>query len=384
MTSISTLPTTWYADTVNKQFNKSQSHYIDIAKRYHDSINSIDVDKDWKQSVIDDALVDFKESNLNVKDWDDLQFCRSLTANLSLIDIDITLQRLLDVIHCANIIHRFDQLLVMPICVYEDKNRPGRMVCWDGQHTAVSLYIIARYVFKKNIDDIEVPIVVYNSNLKSDMRRCFIQLNGDGKKRLDNIDIVHQKIFGVRTDNSKNTDWLEVERKQQALESNKIFLTHDKFGDSDKPGAYSRLNEFIDTDYPIEITQRFAKYFFKICYSSRPVQPKESWMMYKFFELCMEQRIDATDEYITGVANSLKKAFNGNFDSNILHSMAKYSYQEWYRLNKPNPDSTLLGITYSEYKYCMPFLIAQIGKNFNGRLPTVPNAGWTVPQTDLL
>lgn len=367
-----------YADLVNQQFNKSQSHYVDIATRLRESIQ-----EDWKQQVLADSIATFKSVNRGLKRWEDLVFCRSLTSKLSMVDIDITLQRLLNISNCGNIINNFDQLLVMPICVYEDKFRPGRYVCWDGQHTAISLYIIAKMVFGKTLDEIEVPIVIYNSNLKSDIRRNFIQLNGEAKDPLDYIDKVHQKIHGVRTDGSQDPNWIEVNDKQKALEKNKIFLTHRKFGDVDQPGAYSRLDEFIDDGYPVVITENFATYFFKVCQSSRPVQPKESWMLYEFFNLCRKQRIDVTDDYILGVANSLKTAFGGDFDSYLLHSLAKRSYQEWYRINKPNPDGSLLGITYSEMDYCMPFLIAQIGKNFDQPLPRY-RASWTVPKGDLL
>ena len=271
----------------------------------------------------------------------------------------------------------------MPICVYQDPQRPGRYICWDSQHTAVVLYIIATRVFNMKIDEIEIPIVVYASNQKADMRECFVTLNSpEGKKTLDHIDKIHQKIYGVRTDGNTRPDWVFVERKQQAMEENKIFLTHRKFGDENEGGAQSRMDEFIDEKYDLEVNQNFAKYFFKMCYATRPVQPKESWMMYEFFNLCQMSKIPVDDQYISGVVNSLKTAFNGDFDSIALYNRAKSSYQDWWMQNKPNPDGTILGISYSEYRIGLTFLIKQIAKNFNGPMPKYP-PHWTIPARDL-
>lgn len=358
------MPLTFYADKVNSQFTKSQSQYVDLSSRL-DSI----LDEDWKESIVSDVLISFKQRYSNLKSWDQLSFCRALSTTFDLIDIDVTLQRLGDLRHLCNILRHFDPIKVMPICVYEDEMRPGRYVCWDGQHTALTLLIIATKYLKLNPADLSIPIVIYASHQKSDMRNCFITLNGEGKKPLDHIDIIHQKIFGVRTDNSQNKEWRLVEKKYQMLEKNKIFLTHDKFGDVHEGGAYSRVNEFNNTNYDIKVTDYFAKYFFKICQASRPVEPKESWMLYDFFNLCVNQNITVDNDYIAGVAESLKVVGNNDFSSMALWHRAKECYQEWWKHNKPNPDGTILGISYAEEPIAITFLIAQIAKNFDGKLP---------------
>lgn len=370
--------TQFYADKVNGQFHKSQSHYVGLAQRLNNTINN----EVWKQTILNDAIENFKSKNPQITKWKDFTFCKADSTTLDKIEIDITLQRMLDLIHGCNIIDGFRQLLVMPICVYEDPIRPGKYICWDGQHTAIVLYIIASKVLGEDITKCRIPIVVYASHLKSEMRECFIALNGDAKRPLDNIDKVHQKIFGVRTDGSKNPDWLLVEAKQQALEGAKMFLTHTKFGDDDQPGAYTRLEEVLDPQYDLSITQNFASYFFKVCYANRPVQPKESWMLYEYFRMCKAAGIAVDDTYISGVAKSLRTAFNNDFDAGLLFNRAKESYQEWFRNNKPNPDGTLWGITYPEKRIGLTFLIAQIAKNFNGQVPK-GNPLWPVSRKDL-
>ena len=105
--------------------------------------------------------------------------------------------------------------------------------------------------------------------------------------------------------------------------------------------------------------------------------------MYEYFRLCKVAKIDVTDAYISGVAKSLKTAFNGDFDASALYDRAKLSYQNWWRDNKPSPDGTLWGITYPEYRIGLTFLVKQIEKNFKGNTPKLSNALWPVPAKDL-
>ena len=381
MMNLQTTQTQFYADKVNSQFHKQQSHYVGLAQRIRESISG----EAWKQSVIDDAIDSFKEKFSHITKWADFTFCKSGVTTLDKIEIDITLQRMLDIIHACNIIDHFKQIMVMPICVYEDPARPGKYICWDGQHTAIVLHLIASRALGLDITKCEIPIVVYQSNQKSEMRECFITLNGpEGKKGLDHIDKIHQKIFGVRTDGNKRADWVLIEEKQQALEGSKIFLTHEKFGNTAEPGAYTRTDEFLNDDYDLEITQQFAKCFFKLCRANRPVQPKESWMLYEFFRLCKASKITVDDAYISSVAKSLRTAYNNDFDATDLYNRAKTSYQNWFLKNKPNPDGTLWGISYPERRLGMTFFVEQVAKNMTSPVPKLANGLWPVPAKDLL
>lgn len=369
-----------YADIINQQFYKSKSQYVDLATRL---INTIGDDK-FRQHLVDSSVEEFINRNPKLKTWGDFKFCRSEKTTLDKIVIDITLQRMLNLLHATGILDKFQQIRVMPISVYEDPLAPGKYVCWDGQHTAIVLYLIAVQTLGLDVTKCEVPIVVYESSQKSEMRENFMELNGDAKMLLDLIDYFHQMVFGVRTDNSVNPKWLLVEEKQQALESAKMFATHIKFGDTDQPGALSRLDELMDVkNYDLSITQQFCKYFVAICKSNRPVQPKECWMLYEYFKLCQVEGIPVNDAYIRGIANSLNIAFNNNFNSITLAAKAKASYQGWWLNTSRSINGTLQGITYPERRLGVTFLIQQIAKNFKGQVP-VGNPLWPVPAADLL
>lgn len=100
--------------------------------------------------------------------------------------------------------------------------------------------------------------------------------------------------------------------------------------------------------------------------------------MYEFFRQCQIEGIKVDSSYIKDVADSLKLAFGGDFDSIAMMSQAKVAYREHYeRVN-----GYALGIRYPEVPIGLTFLIAQIRKNFSGKLPRGPQH-WPV-QTQYL
>lgn len=382
MLQLQTLPrqsvTVRYANQINRRFHKSQSQYVDIATRLAEAIKHAG----WRAGTVAQAATEFAVRNKGIQSKHNIKLCSAQIAKMKQIVIDITLQRELSIQHLVSILTKFKQILVMPICVYEDPAAPGKYVCWDGQHTIIMLYIIYARILGEDVNDIDVPIVIYPSTMKAEMRECFIMLNGEAKQPLDPIDIFYQKIYGVRTDGSVNADWLLSEAKQQALESHDMFATNEKFGDEKQPGALTVLTELINDDFSLEVTQAFCKYFKAVCDSNRPVRPKESWMLYNYFYLCDVQGIIVDDQYIGDVATALQVVDNGDFNALEFYTAAKESYQEWFRLNKPNPDGTLWGITYPEKRLGVTFLIAQIAKS-GIKVPKYGSAPWTVPTKDL-
>lgn len=377
-----------YASQANSHLAKnSAGHYVAIGKRYLTSVTNPDgTTIVYRQSRINSALQDFKNKHAKTKLWKELSFCSAQTTTMDKIIIDTTLQRLLDVMHTSDIIKNFTSIRVMPISVYEDADKPGYYICWDGQHTVVALYLIATEIFKMKLSDITVPIVIYSSKMKSEMRQNFIELNGDSKKPLDEIDKFHQYVHGVRTDGAKVEDWVLCEKKQTLLENAQMFVTHEKFGDTDKAGAYTRLTELMEKDYDLVVTQNFCEYFATLNGSNRPVQPKESWIMYDFFRLCHLNKIPVDSKFIAEICNCIKLQFGGDMESLELLSRAKASYRESYRklrITVDNPEGDCLGIQYPENKLALTYLFALIKKHYKGPLPKY-NALWSVDKSELL
>lgn len=368
-----------HADKVNSQFTKSQSHYVTLTQR----LRSVTEGETYLQSTLENAIDDFRDRNPQYKKWSDITLCSAQKTTLDKIAIDTTLQRLLIFFWAMDILDEFWEIQVEPIRVYQDSACPGKYVCWDGQHTAIVLFIIASMVLGEDISKCEVPIVVYPSTQKAEMRRVFMAANGEGKRKLDAIDKFQQMIFGVRTDGSQIESWVIAEQKQQWLESAKMFATHKKFNDVNEPGAYTRMDEIMDTkNYQPIITRYFTQYFTAVCRSSRPVQPKESVFMYEFFKICeTDSNFEVTDKYIRDVAKALKVTGHGDFDAITFWHKAKTSYQNYYRDNMRN-GWDILGIQYPEARLAITFMIAQL-KKAGLEVPHYTDTYWEVDEGDL-
>lgn len=356
-----------YADQINQQFYRAKSHYVTLADR----LRSVTESSSYIGSIVADAIDDFKERNPHFEEWSDIKprLAQAIDVKLSDIVIDTTLQRLLMIMHVIGIVDDFKTIKVQPIKVYRDPDAMGKYVCWDGQHTSIALYIIAVMALGEDPRNIEVPVIVHPSTSKAEMREVFMSENGDGKLIIDAIDKFQQMVFGVRTDGANFSSWLVAEQKQQYLEQAKMFATNKKFNDENEAGALTVMTQLMDTkNYAPQITQYFTKYFLGVCRSTRPVQPKESWMLYEFFRLAeADTSIEVTDDYIRSVAKALKVVGVNDFDSHALWSRARVACQrDWLKTH-----DDLLGIRYPEYPVGVTFLIAQVAK-----------AGVTVPYYD--
>ena len=167
-----------HADKVNRQYNQTQSNFVTLQERLNESLALNPVFKNMLIGVVDE----FKRRNKQWKKLSDIALCTSVDATLDQILIDTTMQRQLNFRHIVNILSTFKNTMVMPIQVYVDPDYPDKYIAWDGQHTAVALYIIATKVFGVRVAQMMVPVVVYPTAEKLEIRRNFILLNGDAKE----------------------------------------------------------------------------------------------------------------------------------------------------------------------------------------------------------
>lgn len=372
--------TTCYADTVNSRYNKSQSHYVNIQQRLKQSLQN----KTFEKQIVAEAVDEFRRRNPNISTWSDITLCKPGITTLDKIVIDTTLQRVLDTLWASEIVDDFKEVAVAPINVYVDKEMSDHYICWDGQHTSVALMIIAAKALGLKPEDCEVPINVFPSDSKRQMREMFIGHNGGFKKSLEAFDFWEQMVFGVRTDgNTDNEEWNEVEQKQQWIESAKMFVTARKNGDYDQPGAISRLSEVMNRKYDTEVTYWFTKYFVALNRSSRAVQPKECWMLFDYFQLCInDPNIKLNDTYVRSVAKALRVVGANDFDAEEFYDTAKDAYKVDYA--KRSLYGNLWGISYPEKRIGLTFLIAQLQKA-GIKTPMFPGTmvEWQIADRDL-
>ena len=380
-----------YAQLINEQYLKSDSHFVSLRERLTEALKH----SPMFEGLLIAMIEEFKRRHKNWKTFRDLHLCRAIDVAMDKILIDTTMQRSLNLRHVLNILQHFRSTMIMAIQVYEDENKPGYYIAWDGQHTAITLYILLTKVFGEQAAKTLVPVVVYNVKHKLEIRRNFILLNGDAKEELDFIDKYKQMVNGVKIDKATDQEWIDVALKNDYLAEAGLFATHSKFGDEDKPGAFSLLadtlmSKSLKTRKHPEVTRMFARYW-TFLNQERAVEAKEARQLYEYFNLCYEQGIVVDDAYLLKFVEFTKDAFEADFSPNgPFWDKVKMAYEKWYRAanqhssDVDNEGNVIVRGFTSEMRTGIPFLIAQIKKSTKLKTPSYSaNNGFTVSAKDL-
>ena len=310
-----------YAAQRNARFQNTSSNIVDLVKRLNDTIASMptQAQRNW-QAKLTKALATFKKNHPGLKSINDrskFRLCKSLVGKLKDIQIDTTMQREPNLQWVITIIENFRAYQAQPIQVYELAT--GGYGAWDGQHTSLALYLIATVGLGEKFDDIEVPVNVYDIVSRGEIRGNFIHGNttvgkNAGKKPLDIIDIFDQMVYGVEVDGVTEQEWVEAHAKWKHIAAADLFLTADKFNDTDQVGAISRLNELNDAS--VEVVRQFAVYGkYVVGMQQRPINSKEIPIIIEFLNLCEQQDITYTDAEIEDLAQHCIDKFDANFDA---------------------------------------------------------------------
>ena len=129
---------TYYADKFNARYSFSESDYVDIPTRFSQFVD------ENKMIEIKMACREFKRRNPQYETWQDVldALCIAVPNKGSDIMVDTTMQRSLLIDKCIARVDNFKVTKVMPVQVTPHPTE-DKLVCgWDGQHTAILLYII--------------------------------------------------------------------------------------------------------------------------------------------------------------------------------------------------------------------------------------------------
>lgn len=379
----------------NQQYNNRNSFFVNLKDRLNNTISSFSFTKQQSvRAAINNACNTFIKNNPTKKQFKDLDLCESISMPLSDILIDITMQRMLDLVWVLAIISGFRDVQTQPIQVYKvigddgsisyyPVGEKGLYASWDGQHTAMALYILCVYVFKENPEDVMVPVTIYKVSKKSEIRENFVKGNTkEGKKLLDNIDTFMQQVFGVRIDGNRNPLWVESEKKQQYLEQADLFVTHDKFGNTGDPGAISRMQE-VD-HYDSEIIRKFSLYAATVMPTQgRPIASQEIEIICAWFD--MSKSLEYTDQEIVDLAMHINQLFNADFhEASDFWRKARTAYENWWNdyYSKVPAIYRPSHMSFSKnWRNGGTFLWHQLNKTWGGRLPKLSINTQFVPAT---
>ena len=168
-----------YADKINQQFTSGASNLVSLQQRLNDALALNPV----FAKMLDGAVDEFKRRNKQWKSFSDLTLCNAIPVKMSEVVIDTTLQRPLNIRHIIKILDHFSQSMVMPIQVYKEVPPGDEWIAWDGQHTAITLYIIATKVFEKN-GFIKIELALAKGKKDYDKRKKI--LNKEHAKEIKN------------------------------------------------------------------------------------------------------------------------------------------------------------------------------------------------------
>ena len=372
-----------YATDFNKQFDDKKSHFVTLNRRIRRQFSKLDI------KIIKNSLNEFKRRQTHSK-FEHLTnaMCKARTTTLNNIQIDDTMQRRANPGHVSGIISGWVNSRMAPIQVYEDPENPGSFISWDGQHTVISLQLIADE-FGEDLSKCVIPINEYIFTDRIEIRENFIRLatigdkkqKGSDKLPMNSCEHFYQKVRAVRVDNyTSNIDYNTAEEKFQYIQNAKCFVTHSDYGDAHNAGAITRLIEINRFD-PI-ITKQLCQYF-NTLKQDRPIASNEIALITTYLNLCKEQKINVDSIYINQLADTNIKLFgadlNSNSKSNTFWDQCRNAYNNWH-LNNPEKSGTPRMSVSTENG--LSFLIAQMEKSLSGiKVPAFD--GFKVKNKDL-
>ena len=339
-----------YAQQVNDKFNTKQDTIVELAQRFVQAI----VEKDPSLPDFLSALgKEFRDRNPQYKEFADMyadmvqmSANKSERVKLKQMLINATIQREVDPEWVQIIVGKFDPFFVNIIRLYPVLNGKAEQklfAIWDGQHTAFSLLCIAMYAFDMSFEDameLEVPTAIYPGTNVAKLRKRFIGVHDDTMtKRLDKIDLYMQYVWAVRNNGDTDPWSMRFEQIQCALEEFNCFFTHDKFGDTDKPGAVSRPTEIFPkgrdlTKWKSSVLRRVFQYH-NMYLADRPIEPLEIDNMAHIFRACDQQGIVVDDEYVREFGKYLAAVTKntwakGYTSSQLKHKLVSSAYKSWF------------------------------------------------------
>lgn len=179
-------------------------------------------------AAVQKAIADLK-SRLSGQKYEQRHFGELVLVHFKDVDLNIDIQRDEDPEHIAkDIIERYDPRICMPVMCTRLKN--GRYSAWEGQQTSLTFYVLYMSGLINNDTLIQVKafdeeLIVPGTALQGEAvgNLGFRQVNGKGRKGVDEFTKHRSRVNGVRLYNSDFREDLQSEGIQQVLEKNNMF-----------------------------------------------------------------------------------------------------------------------------------------------------------------
>jgi hypothetical protein len=334
-----TTTTHTYAETINQTYHTDEDLFLTIEQRLQE-LYAKDSDLEpllrslAKGMVAAMGYATYQDLLKDIVGMGKIQYAPS-----TIIDVNDTLQRRPDRENLINIVGEFNPDFVNRIRTYLDTKRKDgkidRHIAWDGQHTAIALYVIAVYGFGVMPELVLVPVDQYPGDDRAAIRRRFVEFNsGRTSKKLEAIDLYKQYVAGFRHDGLADFWNQRCVKLQEYFERYGFFATSEKFGDEHRPGAWSRMTEVMNRNFPVEVFER-VMYYHNISNSNSPFIPLEIDNMSCFIRQCMDNGIVVTDEYLDEMSKLLAKITGNTWaKGSVKHRKVQSAYQNHVQIEQ--------------------------------------------------
>jgi hypothetical protein len=397
-----------FAERHNSRFANNQANLVDLCTRLNETLShmSRSAQANWARDI-KAALAKFHRKNPGITtlnkapnqlDRNIFPVCESQDQPLSAILIDATMQRNPDLEWLKHIIANWRSHQMQPIQIYDAGD--GRCGAWDGQHTALAIYLIATQGLNMDIREVSVPCNIYNIQNRGQLRATFISNNSytgnqRGKKSLDMIDIVEQMIYGVEVDGVTDPEWKAWHEKWEILRQHNLFFAATKFRNTDQTGAISRLEELGTAS--LEVVRQFAVYCAYVmeqqatATQDRPIDTKELPLIIELLNMFEAESILITDDQVRELAQHMIDKFGADFTTNGVfwdqtHQAVTNAWKNYNR--SQNIPMHLWGNEPRNQKKVPTgynFLWTQLATTWASgvRMPKRPSFSWTLSTQDL-
>ena len=254
------------------------------------------------------------QQRLQGKQYTQEHFGRLELQPASLVDINIDIQRLLEIPHIGkNIIELFDPRIMQPLNVIYIKET-GRYSAWEGQQSGTAFALMMHFGLispdtliqcKVVDDDLEVPgSTLMGEAVGNYGFRC---LNYKGRKEPDLYYIYRSMVNGVRLYYSTLTEDLQANEIQNILQNHNMFAAPglEARGQKAKPGMVTHISGMLKlaghgTD-TFEVSKEDLDWVLawhdKFYASEKGVNGGYLLTFGRFAALCRKQEIEITKEH---------------------------------------------------------------------------------------
>jgi len=287
--------------------------------------------------------IDNLRQRLQGKQYTQEHFGRLELQPASLVDINIDIQRLLEIPHIGkNIIELFDPRIMQPLNVIYIKET-GRYSAWEGQQSGTAFALMMHFGLispdtliqcKVVDDDLEVPgSTLMGEAVGNYGFRC---LNYKGRKEPDLYYIYRSMVNGVRLYYSTLTEDLQANEIQNILQNHNMFAAPglEARGQKAKPGMVTHISGMLKlaghgTD-TFEVSKEDLDWVLawhdKFYASEKGVNGGYLLTFGRFAALCRKQEIEITKEHELEFYQHMKRYGS----TKAFHDDCKQRYKKVY------------------------------------------------------